>query len=75
MNRAKADILIEVVWNINRRGPKRSVTYTLRGVEAYTNKQVAATQGTGEPSMAADVYQRQLLSRTSKAPVPCHPDQ
>lgn len=31
MNRAKADILIEVVWNINTMGPKRSVTYTLRG--------------------------------------------
>ena len=36
-------------------GPKRSVTYTLRGLDAYTNKQVAATQGTGEPSMAAEV--------------------
>jgi|MGYP000031294770 hypothetical protein len=55
MNRAKADILIEVVWNINTMGPKRSVTYTLRGLDAYTNKQVAATQGTGEPSMAAEV--------------------
>lgn len=38
MNRAKADILIEVVWNINTMGPKRSVTYTLRGLDAYTNK-------------------------------------
>ena len=36
-------------------GPKRSVTYTLQGLDAYTNKQVAVTQGTGEPSMAAEV--------------------
>ena len=55
MPACKADILIEVVWNINTMGPKRSVTYTLRGLDAYTNKQVAATQGTGEPSMAAEV--------------------
>lgn len=54
MNRAKADILVEVVWKINVTGPKRSVTYTLRGLDAYTNKQVAAAQGTGAPSLSAE---------------------
>lgn len=54
MNRAKADILVEVVWKINTTGPKRSVTYTLRGLDAYTNKQVAAAQGTGAPSISAE---------------------
>lgn len=52
--RAKADILVEVVWKVNSVGPKRTVTYTLRGLDAYTNKQVAATQGTGAPSLAAE---------------------
>lgn len=51
--RAKADILVEVGWNIRATGPKKAVTYTLRGLDAYTNKQVAATQGTGAPSMSA----------------------
>lgn len=54
MNRAKADILVEVVWKINTTGPKRSVTYTLRGLDAYTNKQIAAVQGTGAPSLSAE---------------------
>ena len=46
LNRAKADILIELVWKMNVTGPKRSVTYTLRGLDAYTNKQIAAASGT-----------------------------
>lgn len=54
LNRAKADILIELVWKINTTGPKRSVTYTLRGIDAYTNKLVAAASGTGEPSFSAE---------------------
>lgn len=54
MSRAKADILIELVWKINTVGPKRSVTYTLRGLDAYTNKQIAAATGTGAPSISAE---------------------
>lgn len=54
LDRAKADILIELVWKINTTGPKRSVTYTLRGIDAYTNKQIAAATGTGEPSFSAE---------------------
>ena len=54
VNRAKADILVEVTWKINETGPRRSVTYTLRGLDAYTNKQVAAATGTGDPSLAAE---------------------
>lgn len=52
--RAKADILVELTWNVNEVGPKRSVTYTLRGIDSYTNKQIAATQGTGKQSFAAE---------------------
>lgn len=51
--RAKADILVEVTWKINGNGPKKSVTYTLRGIDAYSNKQVAAAQGTGAESFSA----------------------
>lgn len=52
--RAKADILVEVLWNVNETGPRRSVTYTLKGVDAYTQKQVATSSGTGAPSFSAD---------------------
>nr|MBP7471807.1 hypothetical protein [Prevotella sp.] len=55
LNRAKADILVELTWKINKLGPKKSVTYTLRGIDAYTNKQVASAQGTGMPSFSAEI--------------------
>lgn len=55
LNRAKADILVELSYIINRAGQKKSVTYTLRGIDAYTNKQIAATQGTGCQSFSAEV--------------------
>ena len=54
LNRAKADILVELSWSINQVGPKQSVTYMLRGIDAYTHKQVAAAQGTGAPSFSAE---------------------
>lgn len=55
LNRAKADIMVELSWKVNTVGPKQSVTYTLRGIDAYTNKQIAATQGTGQPSFTSSV--------------------
>ncbi len=55
LNRAKADILVELSWKINKTGPKSSVTYTLRGIDAYTNKQIAATQGTGAQTFSAEI--------------------
>lgn len=55
MSRARADILIELAWTVSTVGPKQSVTYTLRGIDAYTNKQVAAAQGTGPQSFSAEI--------------------
>lgn len=55
INRAKSDILIEISWKINIVGPKQSLTYTLRGLDAYTNKQIAAAQGTGAQSFSSEV--------------------
>lgn len=53
--RAKADIMVELGWKVNSIGPKKSITYTLRGIDAYTNKQIAAAQGTGAPSFSAEI--------------------
>lgn len=55
LNRAKADILVELSWKINSVGPKNSVTYSLRGIDAYTNKQIAAAQGTGPQSFSVEI--------------------
>lgn len=54
MNTAKSDIRVYVDWKINQTGPRRSVTYTLTGRDAYTNKQIANASGTGQPSISAE---------------------
>jgi hypothetical protein len=51
---AKADIILELDWTLNTTGPKRSITYNLRGLDAYTNKQIAGAQGTGSPSFSVE---------------------
>ena len=52
---AKCDIVLELDWSVNTSGPKKSITYNLRGIDAYTNIQVAGAQGTGAPSFSAEV--------------------
>ncbi len=46
---------MEVTLKIITNCPKKSVTYTLRGTDAYSNKQVAAAQGTGAESFSASI--------------------
>jgi len=53
--RAKADIILEIDWGVNETGPKRSITYNLRGLDAYTNTQIAGAEGTGTPSFSAEL--------------------
>lgn len=52
---AKADIIIYLTWTVNQTGPKKSITYTLQGLDSYTNKQVAGDSGTGAPSFTAEL--------------------
>lgn len=52
---AKADIILQITWTVNTNGPNRSVTYNLQGLDPYTDKQIAGSQGTGEPSLSADL--------------------
>ena len=44
---AKADIILEIYWSLNSIGPRNSITYNLKALDVYTNKQVAGAQGTG----------------------------
>jgi hypothetical protein len=50
---AKADIIMQLTWTINKTGPEQSVTFNLQGLDSYTDKQVATAAGTGAPSFSA----------------------
>ena len=50
---AKADIILDIDYSIKRQGPNQIITFNLRGLDAYTNKQVAAAAGVGSPSSFA----------------------
>lgn len=50
---ANADIIIQLTWQVNEVGPKKSITFNMQGLDSYTNKQIATAQGTGAPSFSA----------------------
>ncbi len=52
---AKADIILSLTWTVNEMGPKKSVTYTLQGLDAYTDLQIAGAQGTGAHSFSTEI--------------------
>ncbi len=52
---AKADIWLQMTWSVNTVGPKKSITFNLQGLDAYTDKQIAGASGTGEPSFTAEL--------------------
>lgn len=52
---AKADIILQITWSVNVTGPKKSVTFVLQGIDAYTGKQIASASGTGAPSFSAEL--------------------
>lgn len=51
---AKADIIIQMSWTVNAVGPKRSISFNLQGLDAYTSKQVAGASGTSSPSFTSE---------------------
>jgi hypothetical protein len=52
---AKADIWMQMTWTINSTGPKKSITFNLQALDAYTDKQIAGASGTGQPSFTAEL--------------------
>lgn len=52
---AKADIIMQLTWNVTQTGPKKLVTFILQGLDSYTAKQVAYAQGSGSPSFTAEI--------------------
>lgn len=52
---AKADIIIELTWDLSQLGPKHSLTYVLEGKDSYTGKSIGGANGTSEPSFTAEL--------------------
>jgi hypothetical protein len=50
---AKADIWMQITWTVNQIGPKKSITFILQGIDAYTDKQIAGSSGTGNELIGA----------------------
>lgn len=48
--RAKADIILQLWWKVNKEGDKKSVSFTLDALDSYTGKRIASATGNGEPS-------------------------
>jgi hypothetical protein len=44
-----------LTWSINQVGPFNSVSFNLRGIDSYTNKQIATAVGTGPDNAAASL--------------------
>ena len=47
---AKADIIMEITYTINKLGPKKSIQFTLEGLDAGTASLVADATGNSEPA-------------------------
>lgn len=45
--RAKADILIQIWWKVNKEAKGKSVTFTLEAFDSYTSKRIGTSTGTG----------------------------
>ncbi|MFD1064034.1 DUF6175 family protein [Winogradskyella litorisediminis] len=52
---AKADIIMQLTWTVNKTGPKKSINFILQGLDGYTDKQIASAEGTGAPSFSAEI--------------------
>jgi len=49
-NKAKADILIQIWWKVNKTEQGKSVSFVLEAFDAYTSKRIAASTGNGAPN-------------------------
>ncbi len=50
LNRVKADIVIEVWWQVNNTSEGKVVSFTIKAVDAYTSKAIASATGFSKPT-------------------------
>ena len=53
--RAKCDIILELTYEVKAQGMRKCVAVTLRGLDAYTSKQIATLQNQSELNIAFDL--------------------
>ncbi len=51
-NRAKADIIIQIWWKVNKTEQGKSVSFILEAFDAYTSKRIASSTGNVAPNNA-----------------------
>ena len=49
-NRAKADIIIQIWWKVNKTEQGKVISFFLEAFDAYTSKRIAASTGNGTPN-------------------------
>lgn len=52
---AKADIILELTWNLSTQGPKHTLSFILEGKDSYTGKSIGAATGVSTPSFSAEL--------------------
>ena len=52
---ANADIIIYLNWSVSTQGPKKTLSYQLDAIDAYTSMAIGGTTGKSAPSLSADV--------------------
>jgi hypothetical protein len=53
LNAARPDLILYVNWKVNTMGPKKSVYFSMKAVDAGTNKPAGAADGTGNELIGA----------------------
>ena len=49
-NKAKADILIQIWWKVNKTESGKSISFVLEAFDTYTSTRIASASGTGAPN-------------------------
>jgi hypothetical protein len=55
LNAARPDLILYVSWKVNTVGPKKSVYFSMKAVDAGTNKPAGAADGTGNELIGASL--------------------
>lgn len=50
--RSKADIIVQIWWNVTKSDKGKYVSFTIEALDAYTSKRIAASTGTSAPDPA-----------------------
>jgi len=50
---AKADIIIQFSWDVEKTGPRSVLSFIISGFDSYTNESIGGADGTGDPTISA----------------------